>query len=126
MQQNSIKMVAGTSLEPAIGSIVLPRSGFLPAPAPAKSLPLLPGDLIKAVSCATPVMVGEFKDSSADAYVMIVNLSLERSAEFTLTTTQSHDSIKIVSPVDGSLSPFDQKNGLWLTAGQGALLELGR
>jgi hypothetical protein len=27
--------------------------------------------------------------------------------------------------VDGSLSAFDQNNGLWLTAGQGVLLALG-
>jgi hypothetical protein len=56
---------------------------------------------------------------------MIVNLSLERSAKFTLTTAQPWESIKIVSAVDGSLSAFDQKNGLWLTAGQGVLLALG-
>ena len=57
---------------------------------------------------------------------MIVNLSLEKSAKFTLTTAQPCDSIKIVSAVDGSLADFDQKNGLWLTAGQGVLLVLGR
>ncbi len=57
---------------------------------------------------------------------MIVNLSLERSAKFTLTTTQPRESIQVVSAVDGSLSAFDQKNGLWLTAGQGVLLALGK
>ncbi len=57
---------------------------------------------------------------------MLVNLSLERSAKFTLTTRQPDDSIKIVSAVDGSLSAFDPKNGLWLVAGQGVLLALGR
>jgi hypothetical protein len=30
-----------------------------------------------------------------------------------------------VSAVDGSLSAFDQKAGLWLVAGQGVLLALG-
>ena len=99
---------------------------FFSAPAPVADLPLLPGSLITAVSCATPIMVGEFRHGDGEAYVMIVNLSLERSAKFTLTTAQPRDGIQIVSAVDGSLSAFDQKNGLWLTAGQGALLALGR
>ncbi len=99
---------------------------FFSAPAPVDKLPLLPGNLVAAVACPTPVMVGEFKHSDGDAYVMIVNLSLERSARFTLTTTQPCESIQVVSAVDGSLSGFDQKNGLWLTAGQGALLALGK
>jgi hypothetical protein len=34
--------------------------------------------------------------------------------------------IKIVSAEDGFASDFDQKKGLWLTAGQGVLLALGR
>jgi hypothetical protein len=99
---------------------------FFTSPAPVDNLPLLPGQLVEAVSCPTPVMVGEFRHSNGDAYVMIVNLSLERSAKFTLTTRQPSDAIKIVSAVDGSLSAFDQKNGLWLTAGQGVLLALGK
>jgi hypothetical protein len=99
---------------------------FFSAPGPVDSLPLLPGNLVETVTCPTPVMVGEFKHSNGDSYVMVVNLSLERSAKFTLKTTQPCDSIKIVSAVDGSLSEFDQKGGLWLVAGQGALLALGK
>ena len=99
---------------------------FFSAPAPVDKLPLLPGDLVKDVACPTPVMVGEFRHSNGDAYVMSVNLSLERSAKFTITTTQPRDSIRVVSAVDGTLSGFDQKDGLWLTAGQGVLLALGR
>jgi len=99
---------------------------FFSAPAPVANLPLLPGDLVEAVSCPTPVMVGEFKHANGEAYVMIVNLSLERSAKFTLSTRQPVDYIRIVSAVDGSLSVFDVKNGLWLVAGQGVLLALGR
>ena len=99
---------------------------FFSPPAPVADLPLLPGNLVDAVSCPTPVMVGEFKHTNGDAYVMIVNLSLERSAKFTLTTRQPCAAIKVVSAVDGSLSDFDQKNGLWLTAGQGVLLALGK
>jgi hypothetical protein len=99
---------------------------FFSAPAPVDNLPLLPGKLLEAVACSTPVMVGEFRHANGEAYVMIVNLSLERSAKFILTLRQSCDAIKVVSAVDGSLSAFDPKAGLWLTAGQGALLALGK
>jgi hypothetical protein len=99
---------------------------FFSAPAPVEKLPLLPGDLVKDVACTTPVMVGEFRHRNGEAYAMIVNLSLERSAKFTLATTQPRASIQVVSAVDGSSSGFDQKNGLWLTAGQGVLLALGK
>ena len=64
---------------------------FFSAPAPVDDLPLLPGKLVEAVACPTPVMVGEFKHANGEAYVMIVNLSLERSAKFTLTTRQPCD-----------------------------------
>lgn len=99
---------------------------FFTSPPPADNLPLLPGALIESISSPVPVMVGEFKHSNGDSYVMIVNLSLERSAKFTLKTAQPHTSIQIVSAIDGSFSPFDQKDGLWLVAGQGVLLKLGR
>ena len=99
---------------------------FFSAPGPVSKLPLLPGNLVDAVSCPTPVMVGEFKHSDGEAYVMIVNLSLERSAKFTFTTRQPRDSVRLVSAVDGSLSAFAAKDGLWLTAGQGVLLALGK
>jgi hypothetical protein len=99
---------------------------FFTAPAPVDNLPLLPGQLVDAVACATPVMVGEFKHANGDAYVMVVNLSLERSAKFTLQCRAPCAAIKMVSPVDGTLSDFDQQNGLWLVAGQGALLALQR
>jgi hypothetical protein len=97
---------------------------FFSAPAPVENLPLLPGKLVEAVTCPTPVMVGEFRHASGQAYVMVVNLSLERSAKFTLATRQPHAAIKLVSAMDGSFSPFDPKDGLWLVAGQGALLAL--
>jgi hypothetical protein len=99
---------------------------FFSAPAPVDDLPLLPGNLVEAVTCPTPVMIGEFKHANGSAYVMIVNLSLERSAKFTLTTRQPDASIEVVSAVDGSRSAFDPKAGLWLTAGQGVLLALGK
>lgn len=99
---------------------------FFTAPAPVAELPLLPGRLVEAVTCPNPVMVGEFRHASGADYVMVVNLSLERSAPFTLKPRQPRNSIQIVSAVDGSLSAFDQKDGLWLVAGQGVLLALGK
>jgi len=97
---------------------------FFSAPAPVEGLPLLPGRLVEAISCATPVMVGEFRHANGQPYVMVVNLSLEQSAKFALAITHPRGAISVVSAVDGSLSAFDQKNGLWLTAGQGVLLAL--
>jgi hypothetical protein len=91
---------------------------------PANNLPLLPGQLVEAVACATPVMVGEFKHANGDVYVMVVNLSLERSAEFSLKTTAPYASIMAVSAVDGSLSILSEKDRSWLGAGQGVLLKL--
>jgi hypothetical protein len=99
---------------------------FFTAPAPVEDLPLLPGRLVEAVTCSTAVMVGEFRHASGDAYVMVVNLSLERSATFTLKLRQPRHFIQIVSAVDGSLSAFGQADGLWLVAGQGVLLALGK
>ena len=94
-------------------------------PPPAGKLPLLPGNLVESVTCPCPVMVGEFKHQNGRAYAMVVNLSLEKSAAFTLKTKSSEEPISIVSAMDGSISPFNYKDGLWLTAGQGVLLVLG-
>ena len=99
---------------------------FFSDPPPVADLPRLPGNLVESVTCPSPVMVGEFKHQNGQAYVMVVNLSLEKSIQFKLKTKSSEDSISIVSGRDGSLSRFDHKAGLWLTAGQGVLLVLGR
>ncbi|HZM03083.1 MAG TPA: hypothetical protein VFC44_08655 [Candidatus Saccharimonadales bacterium] len=98
---------------------------FFSDPPPAAGLPRLPGNLVDSVTSSFPVMVGEFQHQNGRAYVMVVNLSLEKSSRFTLKTKPSVPRIFIVSAVDGSLSPFNQKEGLWLTAGQGVLLALG-
>jgi hypothetical protein len=99
---------------------------FFSSPAPVADLPPLPGGLVEAVTCASPVMVGEFKHANGDAYAMVVNLSLERSACFTLKPRQPCKTIQIVSPVTGGTSAYNPTDGLWLTAGQGALLRLGQ
>lgn len=99
---------------------------FFSAPAPVDGLPLLPGKLVESVACDAPVMVGEFRHADGEAYVMVVNLSLERSARFTFQAASPRKTVQVISAGDGSRSDYDLKNGLWLTAGQGALLALGR
>jgi hypothetical protein len=97
---------------------------FFSAPAPVPNLPLLPGGLVEAVTCPSPLMIGEFKNPAGKGYVMVVNLSLQNSAKFNLKTAQPVKSLQIVSTIDGGLFPFDEKDGCWLTAGQGVLLAL--
>jgi hypothetical protein len=96
---------------------------YFSAPAPAEGLPLLPGKLIESVISRTPVMVGEFKGADND-YIMVVNLSVEHTTQLTIKTSGGRE-LKIVSPIDRSLSNYDPKNGLWLTAGQGMLMQAG-
>jgi hypothetical protein len=88
--------------------------------------PELPGKLIESIECAEPLMIGEFEGDSGAGYAMIVNLSLERSAKFKPKTVRPDSAPEIVSAMDGSLSAYDAKQGLWLTAGQGVLLRFGR
>jgi len=104
------------------------------APAPDKSLPLLPGRIVTAVHATssvsrhgttTPgVMVGEFTDEAGTDYVMMVNLSLERSANVKLDTGKAYKSRQVVSSENGQLTPLDGERGHWLTAGQGVLVRL--
>ena len=98
---------------------------FFSQPAPADHLPLLPGNFVKSVECATPLMVGEFKDQHGDCYAMVVNLSLEKSARFKVRTA-GPTQIGIVSAADVRTTPHDSIHSLWLPAGQGILLALGR
>jgi hypothetical protein len=99
---------------------------FFSAPSPVNELPLLPGKLVESVTSPTPVMVGEFKHQDGTDYLMVVNLSLETSAKFVLKSRNPVENISIVSAMDRSLSTLDQKDGWWLTAGQGVLLKLGK
>lgn len=99
---------------------------FFTSPAPADNLPLLPGRLVAEATCPAPLMIGEFQGPNGQAYVMVVNLSLESSAKFNLKTTQANAALKVVSPVDRSLAEFDLKDGYWLPAGQGVLLMVAK
>jgi hypothetical protein len=96
---------------------------FFTAPAPAPALPLLPGAVVETITCSAPLMVGEFEGSGGSHYAMVVNLSLEKSAKFQLKTVRPA-SLAIVSAADGRLTTYDEKEGCWLTAGQGVLLAL--
>ena len=108
---------------------------YFTSPAPAKSLPLLPGRIVKQVQSraairgtaaaeSSPVMVGEFKDEHGADYVMLVNLSLSQSVNLKIETMRPFKSKQVFSAEDGRLSPLDEQNGHWLVAGQGALVKL--
>ncbi|HTL30321.1 MAG TPA: hypothetical protein VL282_13905 [Tepidisphaeraceae bacterium] len=94
---------------------------YFTSPAPAQGLPALPGKLVQAVKCETPLMIGEFSGPGGEKYAMIVNLSLQKSGKVFLTKNEAEG---YVSPVDHSLIKFDKDGGFWLTPGQGALVKL--
>jgi hypothetical protein len=95
---------------------------YFTTPAPADGLPKLPGKIVEAVTSATPIMVGEFENSSGEQYVIVVNLSLEASSTVKFATHAKQ--IQQISPSDGSQSPIEAESSIWLTAGQGALLKI--
>ncbi len=107
---------------------------FFTSPPPVKSLPLLPGRIVKQVQskgspreitkAEPPVMVGEFTDEQGSDCVMIVNLSLQHSTNIKLETIKPYQTKQVFSAVDGRLVPLDDKNGHWLVAGQGVLIRL--
>jgi hypothetical protein len=97
---------------------------FFTKPAPVDGLALLPGRLIESANCPAPLMIGEFQGNKGQAYAMVVNLSLETSAKFNLKISRPAAVIRIISPIDRSISDFDAKGGYWLAAGQGVLLKL--
>ena len=69
-------------------------------------------------------MVGEFKDEKGLDFVMVVNLSLERSTNIKLATVKPYKVKQVFSSENGRLLPLDEKNGHWLLAGQGLLVKL--
>jgi hypothetical protein len=96
---------------------------YFTAPAPVPNLPQLPGKIIQELSCPSPLMIGEFTGPDGSPYAMIVNLSLQDSAKFTLKTTDTKGAIRYMSPVDASWSDMEKDNTMWLPAGQGVLLK---
>jgi len=108
------------------------------------SLPLLPGNIVKGVQCAEPLMIGEFESEKGNRYVMVVNLSLERSARFVLKTDMENERLFVVST--GEQPPYfreivtaesrkapqvnnadqiarSKEKAYWLPAGQGVLIK---
>ena len=107
---------------------------FFTSPPPVKSLPLLPGRIVKAIQSKAshagtteaepPLMVGEFTDDKGTDYLMVVNLSLEQSIDIKLETVRHYKTRQVFSSEDARLSPLDEKNGRGLPAGQGVLVKL--
>lgn len=91
----------------------------------------LPGKHIESIKCAEPLMVGEFLDSDGNRYAMVVNLSMERSAKFTLSTKSGEEGIYTYVPSgnDPGLPVIkkadlnNHKKGYWLVAGEGILMK---
>jgi hypothetical protein len=96
---------------------------YFTSPAPAKDLPVLPGELTQELKCDTPIMVGEFSGDGGERYVMLVNLSLKQSTKVEMKF-KLHRPAGSISPVDGSLIPLDNDGTIRLTPGQGALIRL--
>lgn len=97
---------------------------YFTAPSPASGLPELPGKLIRSVFSPEPVMVGEFTGEGGSEWVMLVNLSLERSAKCIVNATVPLSGATVVSPEDGSSRNVDPAAGIWLTAGEGILMRV--
>jgi hypothetical protein len=96
---------------------------YFTSPTPVESLPVLPGRFVETIESDSPMMVGEFQGNDGAEYAMVVNLSLERSTSFKLKTVQPNMNVQSVSAADGSFAAMDS-TGLWLTAGQGALVKI--
>lgn len=118
---------------------------YFTSPAPETSLPVLPGEYVQSIESDAPMMVGEFLSKEGNRYVMVVNLSLEKSAKFILKTIIPNELMYTVSLGEDtpylydfeaskrsalntniawkpkSESELDQ--GLWLTAGEGVLIK---
>ena len=66
------------------------------------------------------LLVGEFKNSEGQPFVMVVNKDLQRSTSFRLSF-KAADNIQLVNPYTGELNPWAGENN-WLAPGQGMLL----
>ena len=107
---------------------------FFTSPTPVKDLPLLPGRVMQEIQSTAsprgfsdgkpPIMVGEFQDEQGHDHLMVVNLSLESSANIKIRPAKTYKTKQVVSPEDGRLLPLDEENGHWLLAGHGILIKL--
>ncbi len=97
---------------------------YFTPPAPLESVPALPGELVQAIEADVPVMVGEFAAEDGARYVMVVNLSLEKSVKIALELNEAYQGGTVISAEDGSELGMEEGNACWLVAGQGALIRL--
>lgn len=106
---------------------------FFTDPLPSNKASALPGRVVEAVESVAstrglsdakpPIMIGEFEGKDGD-YVMLVNLSLEKSANIKLRTHKGYAARETISAQDAKPSPLDEENGHWLAPGQGVLIRL--
>jgi hypothetical protein len=111
-----------------IGPIVIRLKSigvYFTAPAPLDGGPELPGKLVTKQEADSPLMIGEFA-SKGDAvdHLVLVNLSLERTAKVQLKVLQSLGKLEEYSPQDGHLATCGAE--VYLAAGQGVLLKVTR
>lgn len=107
---------------------------YFSKPWPTDEFPQLPGRIVEKVTSRSsvrgysdfepPLMIGEFKGEDGGDYVMVVNLSLDRSANFLLHTLKDYARKEVYSAYDGGLAPLGEENGHWLVAGGGALIKM--
>ncbi len=98
---------------------------YFTSPVPASGLPTLPGKLVEGVSSKVPVMVGEFRDNSGGRYVMVVNLSLEQSADVQIQAANGFDVCKVLFSPGGFTSCL-KTDTVYLAPGEGALMAMVR
>jgi hypothetical protein len=111
-----------------IGPIVVGMKSvgvYFTGPAPLDGGPGLPGKLVKKLEVDSPLMIGEFA-SKGDAvdHLVLVNLSLERTAKVQLKELRSLGKLEEYSPQDGHLAKCGAD--VYLAAGQGVLLKVTR
>lgn len=118
---------------------------YFTSPAQEASLPVLPGEYVKSVESDAPMMIGEFLGKDGSRYVMVVNLSLEKSAKFVLKTNVPNELMYTVSLGEDTPYLYDfesskhssldariawrpkteseLESGLWLPAGEGVMIK---
>lgn len=106
-----------------IGPIVntLKSTGIYFAGPMAMDAPKLPGRIVRAVDANARAMIGEFESHDGLGHVIVVNLSLSKSAKIKMDLVDARP-LEMYSPVDGSVGPVNRE--FWLAAGQGVLLRM--
>jgi hypothetical protein len=123
IDQTVKQMVEAAGNNPAVlGYFIMDEPGAPVFPALAKAVAAVkkyaPGKLAYINLFPSYATVG------APDYVMLVNLSLEKSTNIRLTTVKAYQTRQVVSAEDGRLLPLDDVNGQWLLAGHGVLIKL--